>query len=121
MSKTQKGMSLGALVLMIFTSVFDFANGPVAYYLMGYGSIIFYVLAAIFFFIPFARMIAEYGSAIKGENSGMYKWLEVSVSPRFAFVATFMWFASYVIWMVSTSSKVFIPLTTAFAGSDQTQ
>ncbi|URZ87176.1 glutamate/gamma-aminobutyrate family transporter YjeM [Floricoccus penangensis] len=121
MSKTQKGMSLGALVLMIFTSVFGFANGPVAYYLMGYGSIVFYVLAAIFFFIPFALMMAEYGSAIKGENSGMYKWLEVSVSPRFAFVATFMWFASYVIWMVSTSSKVFIPLTTAFAGSDQTQ
>ncbi|MBU5584275.1 glutamate/gamma-aminobutyrate family transporter YjeM, partial [Enterococcus sp. S181_ASV_20] len=31
------------------------------------------------------------------------------------------WFASYVVWMVSTSSKVWIPFTTAFAGSDQTQ
>lgn len=115
------GMTLVALAMMIFTTVFGFANGPVAYYLMGYGSIVFYVGAAIVFFIPFALMMAEYGSAIKGEDSGMYKWLEVSVGPRFAFIGTFMWFASYVVWMVSTASKVWIPFTTAFAGSDQTQ
>ncbi|MBO0454850.1 MULTISPECIES: glutamate/gamma-aminobutyrate family transporter YjeM [Enterococcus] len=121
MSKAEKGMTLGALIMMIFTSVFGFANGPVAFYLMGYGSIVFYVVAAILFFIPFALMMAEFGSTIKGENSGMYKWLEVSVGPRFAFIGTFMWFASYVVWMVSTSSKVWIPFTTAFAGSDQTQ
>lgn len=114
-------MTLGALAMMIFTTVFGFANGPVAFYLMGYGSIIFYVAAAILFFIPFALMMAEFGSTIKGENSGMYKWLEVSVGPRFAFIGTFMWYASYVIWMVSTASKVWIPFTTAFAGSDQTQ
>lgn len=121
MSKSAKGMTLVALAMMIFTTVFGFANGPVAFYLMGYGSIVFYVLAAIFFFIPFALMMAEYGSSIKGENGGMYKWLEVSVGPRFAFIGTFMWFASYVVWMVSTASKVWIPFTTAFAGSDQTQ
>lgn len=121
MSKAGKGMTLSALAMMIFTTVFGFANGPVAFYLMGYGSIVFYVIAAILFFIPFALMMAEYGSAIKGENSGMYKWLEVSVGPRFAFIGTFMWFASYVVWMVSTASKVWIPFTTAFAGSDQTQ
>lgn len=121
MSKAEKGMTLGALIMMIFTSVFGFANGPVAYYLMGYGSIVFYIVAAILFFIPFALMMAEFGSTIKGENTGMYKWLEVSVGPRFAFIGTFMWFASYVVWMVSTSSKVWIPFTTTFAGSDQTQ
>ncbi|MFV0557500.1 MAG: glutamate/gamma-aminobutyrate family transporter YjeM [Enterococcus sp.] len=121
MSTTEKKMTLGALVMMIFTSVFGFANGPTAFYLMGYGSILFYVISAFLFFIPFALMMAEYGSTIKGEQSGMYKWLEVSVGPRFAFIGTFMWYASYVIWMVSTASKVWIPFTTAFAGSDQTQ
>lgn len=114
-------MALGALVMMIFTSVFGFANAPVAYYLMGYGSIVFYLGAAILFFIPYALMMAEYGSSIKGENSGMYKWLEVSAGARFAFIGTFMWFASYIIWMVSTSSKIWIPFTTLFAGSDKTQ
>lgn len=121
MSKATKGITLSGLILMIFTSVFGFANGPVAYYLMGYGSIVFYVISALIFFIPFALMMAEFGSTFKGDNSGMYVWLEESVGPRFAFIGTFMWFASYVIWMVSTSSKVWIPFTTFFAGSDQTQ
>lgn len=35
MAKSEKGMTLVALVMMIFTSVFGFANGPVAFYLMG--------------------------------------------------------------------------------------
>lgn len=114
-------ITLMALVMMIFTTVFGFANSTVAFYLMGYSSILFYLVAAVLFFIPFALMMAEYGAAIKSdEGSGMYQWLEVSVSPRFAFIGTFMWFASYIIWLVSTSAKVWIPFTTLFFGSDQT-
>lgn len=120
-SSNKHGMTLVALAMMIFTTIFGFANSPIAFYLMGYGSIVFYVVAALVFFIPFALMMAEYGSSIRGKDSGMYKWLEVSVGPRFAFVGTFMWFSSYVIWMVSTSSKIWIPFTTIFAGHDLTQ
>lgn len=121
MSTKAKGLTLVGLVLMIFTSVFGFANGPVAFYLMGYGAILWYVLAAILFFIPFALMMAEYGSSYKGENAGLYTWLKESVGPRFAFIGTFMWFSSYIIWMVSTASKVWIPLTTFVTGRDETQ
>jgi len=122
MSKSSgEKITLMALVMMIFTTVFGFANSTVAFYLMGYSSILFYLIAAVLFFIPFALMMAEYGSAIKSDKSGMYKWLEVSVNAKFAFVGTFMWFASYIIWLVSTSAKVWIPFTTIFFGSDQTQ
>ncbi|CAM3155537.1 glutamate/gamma-aminobutyrate family transporter YjeM [Lactiplantibacillus plajomi] len=119
--KNDQKITLMALVMMIFTTVFGFANGTIAFYLMGYSSILFYLIAAILFFIPFALMMAEYGAAIKSDSSGMYKWLEVSVNAKFAFVGTFMWFASYIIWLVSTSAKVWIPFTTTFFGSDQTQ
>jgi len=115
-------ITLMALVMMIFTTVFGFANSTVAYFLMGYSSILFYLAAAILFFIPFALMMAEYGAAIKSdEGSGMYQWLDRSVNSEFAFIGTFMWFASYIIWLVSTSAKVWIPFTTTFFGRDQTQ
>lgn len=39
MPHTIKKMSLIGLILMIFTSVFGFANSPSAYYLMGYSAI----------------------------------------------------------------------------------
>ncbi|HEP0914082.1 TPA: glutamate/gamma-aminobutyrate family transporter YjeM, partial [Escherichia coli] len=48
-----KKMSLIGLILMIFTSVFGFANSPSAYYLMGYSAISFYIFSALLFFIPF--------------------------------------------------------------------
>ena len=58
-----KKMSLIGLILMIFTSVFGFANSPSAFYLMGYSAMPFYLFSALFFFIPFALMMAEMGAA----------------------------------------------------------
>lgn len=104
-----KKMSLIGLILMIFTSVFGFANSPSAFYLMGYSAMPFYLFSALFFFIPFALMMAEMGSAYRKEEGGIYSWMNRSVGPRFAFIGTFMWFSSYVVWMVSTAAKIWVP------------
>ena len=53
-----KKLSLVALVLMIFTSVFGFNNIPRSFFLMGYGAIPWYILSGITFFLPFAFMMA---------------------------------------------------------------
>ncbi|GAA0090469.1 glutamate/gamma-aminobutyrate family transporter YjeM [Paraclostridium bifermentans] len=115
-----KKLTLVPLVLMIFTSVFGFANMPRAFFLMGYAAIPWYLLSAILFFIPYAFMMAEYGSAFKKESGGMYSWMEKSVGPKYAFVGTFMWYASYIIWMVNVASTLWIPLSNAIFGYDAT-
>ena len=56
MTQSIKKMSLIGLILMIFTSVFGFANSPSAFYLMGYSAIVWYIFSALLFFIPFALM-----------------------------------------------------------------
>ncbi|MGX7059956.1 glutamate/gamma-aminobutyrate family transporter YjeM [Vagococcus humatus] len=121
MSKETKKLTLIGLILMIFTSVFGFANAPVAFYRMGYAAIPWYIFAALAFFIPYALMMAEYGAAFKHEKGGIYSWMEQSVGPLYAFIGTFMWFTSYIIWMVGISSKVWIPFTTLIFGADKTQ
>ncbi len=115
-----KKLTLVPLVLMIFTSVFGFANMPRAFFLMGYAAIPWYLLSAILFFIPYAFMMAEYGSAFKKESGGMYSWMEKSVGPKYAFVGTFMWYASYIVWMVNVASTLWIPLSNAIFGYDAT-
>ena len=117
----KKKLTLIPLILMIFTSVFGFANMPRSFYLMGYAAIPWYVLSAITFFIPYAFMMAEYGAAFKDEKNGIYTWMEKSVSPRYAFVGIFMWYASYVIWMVNICSSIWIPLSNFIFGQDKTQ
>lgn len=116
-----KKLTLVGLILMVFTSVFGFANIPNAFYLMGYGAIPWYIISALLFFVPYAFMMAEFGAAFKSEQGGIYSWMEKSVGPKFAFIGTFMWFSSYVIWMVSTASKIWIPFSTAIFGIDKTQ
>jgi amino acid transporter len=114
-------LSLNALILMIFTSVFGFANIPRSFFLMGYGAIPWYIISGITFFVPFAFMMAEYGSAFKNEKGGIYSWMEKSVNAKYAFVGTFMWYASYIVWMVSVSSSIMIPLTNGIFGHNMTQ
>ena len=119
-TNTTKKLTLVSLILMIFTSVFGFANMPRAFYLMGYAAIPWYILSAMLFFIPYAFMMAEYGSAFKKETGGIYSWMEKSVGPKYAFIGTFMWYASYIIWMVNVSSTIWVPLSNAISGSDRT-
>lgn len=121
MSKNNKGkLTLIALILMIFTSVFGFNNIPRAFYLMGYSAIPWYIFGAVCFFIPYAFMMAEFGAAYKEEKGGIYSWMESSVGRKFAFIGTFMWFASYIVWMVSVSSSIWVPLSNLIFGSDKT-
>lgn len=120
MSEKSKKLSMGALILMIFTSVYGFNNMPRSFYLMGYGAIPFYILSAIVFFVPFAFMVAEYGSAFKDEKGGIFSWMQICVNTKYAFVATFMWYTSYVIWLVSIATGIMIPLSNAIFGTDTT-
>lgn len=115
-----KKLTIVPLILMVFTSVYGFANIPRAFYLMGYAAIPWYILAAITFFIPFAYMMAEYGAAFKNESGGIYSWMEKSVGPKYAFIGTFMWYSSYIIWMVNICSSIWIPFSNAIFGVDKT-
>ncbi len=119
MKNTQK-LTLVSLILMIFTSVFGFNNIPRSFYLMGYGAIPWYILSAITFFIPFAFMMAEYGAAFKNEKGGIYSWMSKSVGPKYAFIGTFMWYASYIIWMVNVASGIWVVFSNAIFGKDTT-
>lgn len=119
--KKTRHLSLISLVLMIFTSVYGFNNIPRSFYKMGYAAIPWYILSGITFFIPFAFMMAEFGAAFKNEKGGIYSWMEKSVGAKFAFMGTFMWYASYVIWMVNVASGVWVPISNAIFGSDKTQ
>jgi len=73
MSNSTKGkLSLVGLALMIFTSVYGFNNIPRAFYMMGYAAIPWYIIGGILFFLPFALIVAELGSAFKEEKGGIY-------------------------------------------------
>ena len=118
--KATNKLTLVSLTLMIFTTVFGFANASRGFLLMGYAAIPWYLVGAVTYFIPFAFMIAEFGSAYKDKKGGIYSWMEDSVGPRFAFIGIFMWYTSYIVWMVNTATNIWVPFSNAVFGSDRT-
>lgn len=94
--KKDKSVKIGlkSLVLMIFSAIFGFSNSLIAYYQMGYASIVWYIITAILFFLPSALIFAEYGAAFKGIKGGIFSWLKGSVSEKTAFIGTFIWLAA---------------------------
>ncbi|WEV50531.1 glutamate/gamma-aminobutyrate family transporter YjeM [Lactobacillus sp. ESL0731] len=120
-NKQPKKITLGTLILMIFSSIFGFSNSLTAYYQMGYASIIWYVIAAILFFLPSALIFAEYGASFKGVKGGIFSWLEESSNEKVAFVGTFIWLAAWVVWLVSSTQFFLVALSTLISGEDMTQ
>ncbi|MCC3151337.1 amino acid permease, partial [Bifidobacterium bifidum] len=118
---SSKKITTFGLVTMIITAIFGFGNVSNAYLQMGYGSIIWYALAGILLFFPCGLMMAEYGSAFKEAKGGIYSWLAGSIGERWAFVGTFVWLASWIVWMVSTSSRIWITFSALISGKDTTQ
>ncbi|MGV0167401.1 glutamate/gamma-aminobutyrate family transporter YjeM [Furfurilactobacillus sp. WILCCON 0119] len=116
----KKTLSLGALVLMIFTTIFGFGNTPTAFQQMGYGAIFWYILGALLFFLPSGLMFAEYGSSLKESKGGIYSWLDASIGEQWSFIATFIWLSAWIIWQVMISQKVWITLSTIISGHDTT-
>ncbi|MBB1086049.1 glutamate/gamma-aminobutyrate family transporter YjeM [Limosilactobacillus fastidiosus] len=120
-SSNKKMITTFGLVTMIITAIFGFGNVSNAYLQMSYGSIIWYALAGICFFFPCGLMMAEYGSAFKDAKGGIYSWLAGSIGEKLAFIGTFVWLASWIVWMVSTASRIWITFSALIFGKDTTQ
>ncbi|MDM8277663.1 glutamate/gamma-aminobutyrate family transporter YjeM [Ligilactobacillus aviarius] len=121
MNSQSKKITYGSLVLMIFSAIFGFSNSMTAFYQMGYSSIIWYIVAAVAFFLPSALMFAEYGATFKEAKGGIYSWLKGSTNEKFAFIGTFIWLAAWVVWLVSSTQFFIVAVSTALFGSDKTQ
>ena len=119
-NNSAKKITTGALVLMIFSTIFGFANTPVAFMQMGYGAILWYILGALLYFLPSSLMYAEYGSALKESKGGIYSWLDASISEKWSFIATFIWLSAWVLWKVMVSQKICITISTIIFGHDTT-
>lgn len=102
-TQTKKTITTMSLVLMIITT---FGNVSVSYRQMTYAGIIWFILAGICFFFPAGLMMSEYGSAFHDAKGGIYSWLAGSIGEKWVFIGTFVWLANWVLWLVSSASRL---------------
>lgn len=119
--KQKKLITTPTLVLMIISTIYGFGNVSIAYAQMAYAGMFWYILAGVCFFFPCCLMMAEYGSAFKDAKGGIYSWLAGSIGEKLAFIGTFIWLSSWILWLVSSASRLWITLSALLFGHDTTQ
>ena len=95
-SSSIKKLSVLSVVLMIFPVVFSFNNSAVAFYKMGYASIIWYILGGLAFFLPLMFIIAEYAFSFRNSEGGLQTWISNSKGNFFGFVTVLMFYFAQV-------------------------
>ena len=84
-----------ALLSMAFTAVFNVRNIVNNNIELGLSSAPIFLFATIVYFIPFVFIIAEFVSANKHSESGMYAWLKQPLGTRAAYLGSFLyWFVN---------------------------
>ena len=93
--KDAKKITWYTLSLMAFSTVWGFGNvinGFAAYY--GLRSIVPWILVFLFYFIPYALMVGELGSAFRHTAGGVSAWIHETIGPKMAF------YAGWTYWIV---------------------
>ena len=113
-------ISLLGFIAMIFPNLYGIANPQQAFYQMGYAAIIYIVIGAILFFIPYSFMVSEMGSAFKDKEGGIFTWMKESMGEKYSLIVTMIWYGSQVLWFVSVATITWVTVSTAIFGKDMT-
>ena len=109
-----------ALLSMTFAAVFNVRNIVNNNIELGLSSAPIFLLATIVYFIPFVFIIAEFVSANKNSESGMYDWLKQPLGTKAAYLGSFLYWFVNLFWFVSLLPNVIAYASYAMLGYEYT-
>ncbi|MDE7081059.1 MAG: amino acid permease [Muribaculaceae bacterium] len=94
--KKVAALSMGAMAIMIVTNIVSM-RGMASQAEYGYGSIFYYVFAALVFLVPYALVCAELASTYT-RSGGLFRWCAEAFGPKWGWVAMYLEWQMVVIW-----------------------
>ena len=93
------------LAFMAFSTVWGFGNITNGFVYFNGPQVIFsWIFMFVLYFIPYALMVGELGSAFKNEGGGVSSWIHETISPKFAYYAGWTYWACHVTYIASKGS-----------------
>lgn len=101
----KKKITWTALAFMAFSTVWGFGNVVNGFvYFNGIQVILSWVLMFALYFVPYALMVGELGSAFKNSGSGVSSWIYETTGPKLAYYAGFTYWACHITYIASKGS-----------------
>lgn len=91
----EKKITAYSMAFMAFSAVWGFGNVINGYrYYNGMNVILMWILMFALYFVPYALMVGELGSAFKNEGGGVSSWINATMGKKLAF------YAGWTYWVV---------------------
>ena len=104
MSDTNK-IKWTALAMMGFSTVWGFGNVVNGFiYFNGIQVILSWIFMFGLYFLPYALMVGELGSAFKNEGGGVSSWIHGTIGPKLAYYSGWTYFACHITYIASKGS-----------------
>ncbi|MDO4978056.1 MAG: amino acid permease [Eubacteriales bacterium] len=119
--KQESKIKWTALAFMAFSTVWGFGNITNGFvYFNGMQVIISWVAMFALYFIPYALMVGELGSAFKNEGGGVSSWLFKTTTPKVAYYAGWTYWACHITYIASKGSGFLKAASWAFFRNAET-
>lgn len=116
-TKETTTMSLRAITLMAFMTVWGFGNVVNGYaYFNGVKSIISWVIVFVLYFVPYSLIVGELGSAFKESGAGVSSWIEKAFNKRLAYYAGWTYWVVHLPYISQKPMGVIIAASWAIFG-----
>ena len=110
-------MSVLTISMLIVVTTFGFANVIDNLVELGLAAIPSWAAVGFLYFLPLALILAEFASDTT-EGGGIYSYMERGLGPTWAFVGTWSYFVSNLVYLQSVFSKLPIRISLAISGAD---
>ena len=100
-----KKMTWYSLAFIAFSGVWGFGNVANGFmYFNGTQVIFSWVLMFALYFVPYALMVGELGSAFKTSGGGVSSWINNTIGPKIAYYAGWTYWACHITYIASKGS-----------------
>ncbi len=116
MNNDRQRITSFSLLLMTFSAVFSFPSIINNSIQIGLATIPAYLFGSIFYFLPFALMIAEFASANSESESGIHSWIKSALGDKWAFLGAWSYFFVNLFFFTSLVPNTLIYCSYTFLG-----
>jgi len=104
----KKNLTWQSLTLMAFTAVWGFGNVVNGYANQGLHIVVSWLIMFGFYFIPYALMVGELGSAFPESKGGVSSWIRSTCGPKLAFLAGWTYWVVHAPYLAQKPQAILI-------------
>lgn len=103
--ENEKKIKWTTLTFMCFSTLWGFGNVLNGFiYFNGVQVIFSWILMFVLYFVPYALMVGELGSAFKHLGGGVSSWIQETSNPKIAYYAGWTYWAVHITYIASKGS-----------------